>query len=119
MNFDAATLLKLLNGVDVIQISGISELSALAVYSEVESDMSRWKNEKHFTSWLSLAPNTKISGGKITSSHVPKRKHHAGQVFRMVAMSMRGNKGPLGDYYRRIWKRRLFIFHFTNDDHRI
>jgi hypothetical protein len=66
------------------------------------SDMSRWKNEKHFTSWLGLAPNTKISGGKIISSHVPKRKHRAGQVFRMAAMSMRGNKGPMGDYYRRI-----------------
>jgi transposase len=81
-------------------MDGIRELSALAVYSEVGSDMSRWKNEKHFTSWLGLASNTKISGGKIINSHVPKRKHRAGQVFRMAAMSMRGNKGPLGDYYR-------------------
>jgi hypothetical protein len=102
MSVDAATPLKFLSGVDVTQISGISELSALAIYSEVASDMSRWKNEKHFTSWLGVAPNTKISGGKIISSHVPKRKHHAGQLFRMAAMSMRANKGPLGDYYRRI-----------------
>ncbi|MDR1115575.1 MAG: transposase [Tannerella sp.] len=74
MNIDAATPLKFLNGVDVTQISGISELSTLAIYSEVGTDMSRWKNEKHFTSWPGLAPNTKISGGKIISSHVPKKK---------------------------------------------
>jgi transposase len=86
----------------VTQISGISETSALAVYSEVGSDMSRWKTEKHFTSWPGLAPNTKISGGKIISSHVPKKKHYAGQAFRMAAMSIRSNKGPSGDYYRRI-----------------
>jgi hypothetical protein len=42
MNADAATPLKFLNGVDVThQISGISELSALAVCSEVGTDMSR------------------------------------------------------------------------------
>jgi hypothetical protein len=50
--------------------------------------MSRWKNEKHFTSWLGLAPNTKISGGKVISSKVPKKKHYAGQAFRMAALSI-------------------------------
>jgi hypothetical protein len=67
--------------------------------------MSRWKNVKHFTSWPGLAPNAKISGGKIISCHVPKKKHYAGQVFRMAAMSLRNNKGPLGDFYRRICSR--------------
>ncbi|MDR2627171.1 MAG: transposase [Dysgonamonadaceae bacterium] len=60
------------------------------------------KDDEGDTSRLGLAPNTKISGGKIISSHVPKKKHHAGQVLRMAAMSLRNNKGPLGDYYRRI-----------------
>jgi transposase len=91
-----------LNGIDATTIPGISELSALSIYSEVGADMSRWKNEKHFTSWLGLAPNTKISGGQIISSHVPKKKHYAGQAFRTAAMSLIGNKGPLGDYFRRI-----------------
>jgi hypothetical protein len=64
--------------------------------------MSKWKTEKHFTSWLGLAPNTKISGGKVISSRVPKKKHYAGQAFRMAAMSLQNNKGPLGDFYRRV-----------------
>jgi len=72
------------------------------IYSETGDNWNRFKNEKHFTSWLGLAPNTKKSGGKIISSRVPKKKHYAGQAFRMAAMSLSGNKGPLGDYYRRI-----------------
>jgi transposase len=94
--------LEELNGVDVTEITGISGLSALTVYSEIGTDMSRWKNAKHFTSWLGLAPNAKISSGKIISCHVPKKKQNAGQVFRMAAMCLRSNKGPLGDFYRRI-----------------
>ncbi|MDO9154798.1 MAG: transposase [Paludibacter sp.] len=30
--------------------------------SEVGIDMTKWKTENHFTSWLGLAPNTKVSG---------------------------------------------------------
>ena len=94
-----------LNGVDLVGkngITGISEITALTIYSEVGNNLLRFKNEKHFTSWLGLAPNTKISGGKIISSRVPRKKHYAGQVFRMAAMSICNNSGPLGDYYRRI-----------------
>ena len=31
-----------------------------------------------------------------------KKKHYAGQAFRMAANSLYQNKGSLGDYYRRI-----------------
>ena len=51
--------------VDVTEVFGISEISALTILSEVGADMTKWKTEHHFTSWLGLAPNTKISGGKI------------------------------------------------------
>lgn len=89
-------------GVDVTEVSGISEISTLTILSEAGTDMSKWKNEHHFTSWLGLAPNTKISGGKEISSRIPKKKHHAGQAFRMAAMGLNNSKSPLGDYYRRI-----------------
>jgi len=97
--------LYILTKVDIASvegISGISALTALSIYAETGPDLRSFKNEKHFVSWLGLAPNTKISGGKVISSRVPKKKHYAGQVFRMAAMSMRNNKGPLGDFYRRI-----------------
>jgi transposase len=95
-------LLNKLNGTDTTEIDGISEISALSILSEVGTDMSKWPSEDHFTSWLNLTPNTKISSNKIISSKVRKKKNHAGQAFRMAASSLYHNKGPLGDFYRRI-----------------
>jgi transposase len=102
---DVVNYLYMLTMVDIASvegITGISGVTALSIYAETGPDLSRFKDEKHFASWLGLAPNTKKSGGKVISSRVPKKKHYAGQVFRMAAMSMCHNKGPLGDYYRRI-----------------
>ena len=100
--FNLASYLKEILGVDVTEVFGISEISALTIMSEVGTDMSKWKTEHHFTSWLGLAPNTKKSGGKVISSRIMKKKHHAGQSFRMAACSLYGSKSPLGDYLRRI-----------------
>lgn len=68
----------------------------------IKSLEGHWTTEHHFTSWLNLVPNTKISGGKIISSRIRKKKHHAGQAFRIAANSLYNSKSPLGDYYRRI-----------------
>lgn len=43
--------LKEILKVDVTEIVGISEISALTIMSEVGTDMSKWKNEHHFVSW--------------------------------------------------------------------
>jgi transposase len=102
IKFNLTAYLKEMNGVDVTEIIGISELSALIIYAEVGNDMSRWKNEKHFTSWLGLVPNTKISGGKVISSRIMKKKQQAAQAFRMATLSLWRSQGPLGDYFRRI-----------------
>jgi hypothetical protein len=73
IQINVTAYLKELNGIDMTGITGISEMSALTILSEVGTDMSKWKTDKHFTSWLGLAPNTKISGGKVISSRVPKK----------------------------------------------
>jgi transposase len=100
--FNLTAYLNEILGVNVTEVAGISEISALTIMSEVGLDMSRWKTQHHFTSWLGLAPNTKISGGKIISSRIKKKKHNAGQAFRVAANSLYNSKSPLGDYYRRI-----------------
>jgi transposase len=94
--------LYLINEVNITEIIGIGETSALAILAETGGDMSRRKTEKHFTSWLGVAPNTKKSGGKIISGKIPKRKQYAGQAFRIAALSIANSKSPFGDYYRRI-----------------
>jgi hypothetical protein len=55
---------------------------------------------KKFCRWENLAPNNKITGGRIISSRLPKRKNPAGQIFRELAVTMSSSKSPLGDYYR-------------------
>jgi len=103
--FDVVNYLYILTKVDIASvdgITGISGLTALSIYAEIGLNLHRFKNAKHFVSWLGLSPNNKISGGRIISSRVPKKKHYAGQVFRMAAMSLKNNKGPLGDFYRKI-----------------
>jgi transposase len=50
------------------QIDGIGPHAALQLVAEIGTDMSRWPTAHHFTSWLSLAPNNKISGGRLLSS---------------------------------------------------
>jgi transposase len=89
-------------GVDLCKIPGISEITALEFISEVGTDMTKWKNAKHFAAWLNLTPNTKISGGKIISSKMIKKKNKAGQYLRQAASCLSTNKTPIGDYYRRM-----------------
>jgi hypothetical protein len=105
ISIDVARYLYMITKVDIASmdgITGIGGVTALTIYAETGPDLSRFKNEKHFVSWLGLAPNNKISGGKIISSHVPKKKHYAGQAFRMAALGLRNNKDPLGEFYRRV-----------------
>jgi transposase len=95
-------LLKAILGTDVLEIYGLSELSALSILAETGTDMSKWPTEKHFVSWLNLCPNNKVSGGKLLSSKVRKKSNSAGQAFRMAANGVQRSDHWLGDYFRRM-----------------
>lgn len=94
--------LKEIAGVDLTKIPGISEVTILEFISEVGVDMSKWKSEKHFSAWLNLTPNTKITGGKIISSKMMKKDNRAGQCLRQAASCLSTNKSPIGDFYRSV-----------------
>lgn len=98
-------LLKIIVGVDLCNVEGISEISCLELISETGTDMDKWQNSKHFAAWLNLAPNTKITGGKIISSKMQKKKNFAGQSMRMSASSLSNSKTPMGDYARKMKSR--------------
>jgi transposase len=48
--------LKRICGVDLVAVDGISVSIAQMIISEIGTDMSQFPNEKHFCSWLGLAP---------------------------------------------------------------
>lgn len=97
-----APLLTALTGVDLCKIPAISEASALEFISETGIDTKKWSSLKCFSAWLNVVPNTKITGGKIISSRMMKKRNRAGQTLRMACTCLYGNKSPLGDYYRRM-----------------
>ena len=104
-NFNARPLLSAIVGVDLCNIEGISEAGAVELISEIGVDMGKWKSHKHFAAWLNLAPNTKITGGKIISSKMQKKKNHAGQTLRMGASTLYNSKAPIGEYSRKMRSR--------------
>jgi transposase len=97
-----APLLHRLAGVDLCKIPGLSEVSILEFIAETGTEIEKWHSHKHFAAWLNLVPNTKITGGKIISSRMLKKKNTAGQTLRMGASSLYSNKTAMGDYHRRM-----------------
>ena len=100
--FDARTPLHQLTGADLSQIDGIGPYTALRRITEIGTDMSRWPTEQHFTSWLTLAPRNKISGGRLLSSQTQPSANRAASLLRVAAMSLGRGSTALGAFYRRL-----------------
>lgn len=100
--FDVRTPLHRLTGVDLSQIDGIGPYNALRVLSEIGTDMTRWPTEKHFTSWLTLAPQNKVSGGRLLSSRTQPSANRAAAILRLAAMNLGRTQTALGAFYRRL-----------------
>lgn len=93
---------RLTGGSDLTQIDGIGPYGALQLIAEIGTDMSRWQSAAHFTSWLSLAPNNKISGGRLLSSRTQPSANRAAAILRRCAMSLMRTSTALGAFYRRL-----------------
>ena len=61
------------NGADLMKIEGLSHSTILTIMSEIRPDgFSKFESAKDLTNWLRLAPNNKITGGKIIAKRYPK-----------------------------------------------
>lgn len=101
--FDAAGEVYRMTGVDLTRIEGIQGHTALKVVSEVGRDMSPWPSYRHFSSWMGLCPNNRVSGGK----KLPPRKlapnaNRAATALRLAAQSLHRSRSALGAYLRRM-----------------
>jgi transposase len=100
--FDLRTYLYQVSGVDLTQIDGIGVQTAEVVLSEVGVDMSRWKSEKHFASWMGLSPDNQITGGKVIKRGTKKVINRAATALRMAAQSLQRSQSALGAKFRRL-----------------
>lgn len=91
-------------GIDLMAIEGVNDATIMALISEIGLEgIKKFETAKQFTSWLRLAPNNKISGGKVLSNHIPKGSNRLKIALRLSANSI-GNlkEGHLSDFFRRI-----------------
>jgi transposase len=94
--------LKRISGVDLSVVDGFGVSLAQTVIMEAGTDMGKFPDEKHFCSWLGLAPKHEISGGKVLKNSTLKTKNRAGQAFRMAAQAVKQADCVFGVMYRRL-----------------
>ena len=87
---------------DLTRIDGIDVMVAQTLLSEVGLDMSRWKTEAHFASWLGLCPDNRISGDKVLGKGTRRVVNRAATALRMAANALIRSRTYLGAQYRRL-----------------
>jgi len=96
---------QMFEGIDLLAIEGMSYSTVLAIMSEIGIEgIRKFPSAKQFTSWLRLAPNNKVSGGKVLSSKVPKGSNRLKIALRNAANAIGNLKEstPLRDFFQRI-----------------
>jgi len=101
-HFDLVQSLYPMTGVDLTQVDGLDAMTVQDILSEIGTDMSPWPTVKHFASWLRLAPNNKVTGGKVKQRGTLPSQNRANAAFRMAAQSLARSDCALGAFYRRI-----------------
>jgi transposase len=100
-SLDVGSEIIRLIGVDLAAVDGLGPGLAQTILSEIGTDISKWPTDKHFASWLGLAPHNDISGGKVLRSRTLPSQNRAGQAFRQAATAVSRSSSAIGAFYRR------------------
>lgn len=105
-SFDFRSHFYRITGVDCTAVPGFDTGTLQVLLSEIGTDMSPWNSEKHFTAWLGLAPNNRISGGKkLPRQGWRTNTNKAAIAFRLAAQSLLNSKCAMGAFLRRLKSR--------------
>ena len=88
--------------VDLTAIPGISVLTGLTLMTELGNDLSAFKSQHHFASWLCLCPDNETSASKVLRRRTRRSQNRVRQALRMAASSLHHDKSYLGHKYRRL-----------------
>lgn len=103
--FPLAGILENIYGIDITDLSGIDQSTALKILAELGGNVDAWKSSKHFASWLALCPGNKISGGRSLSGKTKRCQNKVANLLRMAANGLWNAKCYLGAYLRRMRNR--------------
>ena len=90
---------------DLTLIPGIGHDSATIIISELGNNFDRFPTEKHFVSYIGLAPPLSKSAGKNVRHKKCKNSSRVGQRIRMCAFTLRKSDCELGAIFRNVAKR--------------
>ncbi|HEV8184004.1 MAG TPA: transposase [Candidatus Angelobacter sp.] len=99
---DLKVELKRICGVDLTSIDGINVMTAQTIVSEIGTDMSGFKDEDHFASWLGLTPSKDISAGKTVRRGKKKVNNRVAVALRTAATTLLESDSYLGARYRHL-----------------
>jgi hypothetical protein len=89
-------------GVDLYSIDCVSHNLVMTIISELGNGYKKFSSSKEFASYLRLAPNNKISGGKYLPGRTPRGKNILGKAFRDAANTVGLKKsGTLHAFFKR------------------
>jgi transposase len=101
-HFDMGKELYRVLGTDLTAVPGLSALTVHTLVTEIGTDLRRFPNVAAFTSWLTLCPGSKKSGGKVLSSRTRKSNSRLAAALRLAAQTLHKSHSYLGAYYRRM-----------------
>ena len=95
---------QLFNGVNLMEIPGISYSSVLIFVSEVGESISKFSSAKAFSSWLRLSPNKKITGGKVIGNSIRQGANTLSLALRNAANTIGNMKTdiPISRFFKRL-----------------
>ena len=93
---------------DISSIDGVGLGFVLCIIAETGLDLKAFPTAKHFSSWLSVAPDLKKTGGKVINGQTRKGKGRLAKAFMYAANAIGNMKtgGYIVHFFKRIQRRR-------------
>ena len=104
--FDLRGELYRILGVDLTDVPGISAVTAHTILCEIGTNVSQFRNASAFASWLGLCPDRQISGGRVLYTKSRRVRNRLALALRMGANSLHHANNYLGEFFRRITRKR-------------
>jgi transposase len=101
-NFDIQSTIWKSIGVNLMAIPGMNTRVAMTIISEIGPSVSDFRSAKHFVSWIGLAPNNKVSGGKKLSGRTVSTSNKIKEVIRTAVQGLERRESSLGRFLKRM-----------------
>ena len=79
-----------------------SFFSVFSISLRSHAERGNEESVNRFASWLGLAPNNKVSGGKVLATKTGKSSNPIAKALRLSAQTLWNSKSYLGNFYRKM-----------------